>query len=67
MSQQYISDFEHGLCNPTTVTLYELPTALGVGPVGRDRARYVAGTEDPGLEVATPSTQSHCPRRSRPG
>jgi transcriptional regulator with XRE-family HTH domain len=33
MSQQYISDLERGLCNPTIVTLYELATALGVGPV----------------------------------
>ena len=32
MSQQYISDLERGLCNPTIVTLYELATALGVGP-----------------------------------
>jgi transcriptional regulator with XRE-family HTH domain len=33
MSQQYISDLERGLCNPTIVTLYELAMALGVGPV----------------------------------
>jgi transcriptional regulator with XRE-family HTH domain len=33
MSQQYISDLERGKLNPTIVTLYELATALGVGPV----------------------------------
>ena len=33
MSQQYISDLERGLCNPTIVTLYELATALGVSQV----------------------------------
>ncbi|HVG22136.1 MAG TPA: helix-turn-helix transcriptional regulator [Blastocatellia bacterium] len=33
MSQQYISDLENGKSNPTIVTLYELATALGVGPV----------------------------------
>jgi transcriptional regulator with XRE-family HTH domain len=32
-SQQFISDLERGKCNPTVVTLYELATALGVGPV----------------------------------
>ncbi len=32
-SQQYISDLERGLCNPTIVTLYELATALGVSQV----------------------------------
>ena len=33
LSQQYISDLERGKLNPTIVTLYELATALGVGPV----------------------------------
>jgi transcriptional regulator with XRE-family HTH domain len=33
LSQQYISDLERGLCNPTIVTLYELATALGVSQV----------------------------------
>ncbi len=33
LSQQYISDLERGLCNPTIVTLYELATALGVSHV----------------------------------
>ncbi|HEX8239185.1 MAG TPA: helix-turn-helix transcriptional regulator [Allosphingosinicella sp.] len=33
LSQQYISDLERGLCSPTIVTLYELATALGAGPV----------------------------------
>ena len=33
MSQQYISDLERGLCNPTIVTLYELAAALGVSQV----------------------------------
>jgi transcriptional regulator with XRE-family HTH domain len=32
-SQQYISDLERGRRNPTVVTLFELATALGVGPV----------------------------------
>lgn len=32
-SQQYISKLENGGRNPTIVTLYELATALGVGPV----------------------------------
>jgi transcriptional regulator with XRE-family HTH domain len=30
-SQQYISDLERGLRNPTVITLYELSQALGVG------------------------------------
>jgi transcriptional regulator with XRE-family HTH domain len=29
-SQQYVSDLERGLRNPTIVTLYELAQALGV-------------------------------------
>jgi transcriptional regulator with XRE-family HTH domain len=29
-SQQYLSDLERGLRNPTVVTVYELATALGV-------------------------------------
>ena len=29
-SQQYVSDLERGLRNPTVVTLYELAEALGV-------------------------------------
>jgi len=29
-SQQYLSDLERGLRNPTVVTLYELAQALGV-------------------------------------
>jgi transcriptional regulator with XRE-family HTH domain len=29
-SQQYISDLERGLRNPTVITLYELSMALGV-------------------------------------
>jgi transcriptional regulator with XRE-family HTH domain len=33
LSQQYISDLERGLRNPTVVTLYELGVALGVTPV----------------------------------
>ncbi len=32
-SQQYISDLERGLRNPTIVTLYELAQALGVSHV----------------------------------
>lgn len=32
-SQQYISDLERGLRNPTVVSLYELAHALGVGPI----------------------------------
>jgi transcriptional regulator with XRE-family HTH domain len=31
--QQYISDLERGLENPTVVTLFELSQALGVQPV----------------------------------
>ncbi|HEY1926625.1 MAG TPA: helix-turn-helix transcriptional regulator [Caulobacteraceae bacterium] len=31
-SQQYISDLERGLRNPTVVTLFELSQALGVTP-----------------------------------
>jgi transcriptional regulator with XRE-family HTH domain len=33
MSQQYMSDLERGKLNRTIATLYELATALGVGPV----------------------------------
>jgi len=32
-TQQYISDLERGLRNPTVVTLFELGQALGVTPV----------------------------------
>ena len=32
-SQQYISDMERGLRNPTIVSLYELAQALGTTPV----------------------------------
>jgi len=32
-SQQYISDIERGLRNPTIVSLYELAQALGTTPV----------------------------------
>ena len=32
-SQQYISDLERGLRNPTVVTLFELSQALGATPV----------------------------------
>jgi transcriptional regulator with XRE-family HTH domain len=32
-SQQYLSDLERGLRNPTVVTLYELALALGVSHV----------------------------------
>lgn len=32
-SQQYISDMERGLRNPTIVSLYELAQALGANPV----------------------------------
>jgi transcriptional regulator with XRE-family HTH domain len=32
-SQQYISDLERGLRNPTVVTLFELSQALGSTPV----------------------------------
>jgi transcriptional regulator with XRE-family HTH domain len=32
-SQQYISDLERGLRNPTVVTLFELAQALGIAPV----------------------------------
>jgi transcriptional regulator with XRE-family HTH domain len=32
-SQQYISGLESGKRNPTIISLYELATALGVGPI----------------------------------
>lgn len=32
-TQQYISDLERGLRNPTVVTLFELAQALGAAPV----------------------------------
>lgn len=32
-TQQYISDLERGLRNPTVVTVYELASVLGVTPV----------------------------------
>jgi transcriptional regulator with XRE-family HTH domain len=32
-TQQYVSDLERGLRNPTVVTLYHLASALGVSPV----------------------------------
>lgn len=31
LTQQYISDLERGLRNPTIITVYELAKALGVG------------------------------------
>jgi transcriptional regulator with XRE-family HTH domain len=33
LSQQYLSDLERGLRNPTVVTLWELSQALGTLPV----------------------------------
>lgn len=33
LSQQYLSMLESGRANPTVVTLYELATVLGVGPI----------------------------------
>lgn len=32
LSQQYISNLEKGVCNPTVITLHELGRALGVQP-----------------------------------
>jgi transcriptional regulator with XRE-family HTH domain len=32
-SQQYISGLESGKRNPTIISLYELASALGVGPI----------------------------------
>lgn len=32
-TQQYVSDLERGLRNPTVVTLFHLASALGVKPV----------------------------------
>ena len=32
-TQQYLSDLERGLCNPTIVTIYEIATALGVSHI----------------------------------
>jgi transcriptional regulator with XRE-family HTH domain len=40
-SQQYISDLERGLRNPTVITLYELSVALGASP--SDLVRPLAG------------------------
>jgi len=37
-SQQYISTLERGQRNPTIVTIYELATTLGVGPIELLRA-----------------------------
>jgi transcriptional regulator with XRE-family HTH domain len=46
-SQQYVSDLERGLRNPTVVTLYELAQALGTTPVALiqpdDEAYSVSG------------------------
>jgi transcriptional regulator with XRE-family HTH domain len=53
MSQQYISDLERGLCNPTIVTLYELATALGVGPVELVRPADPTGAADSGSSQST--------------
>lgn len=38
-TQQYISDLERGLRNPTVVTVYELAKALGVNHIELLRSR----------------------------
>jgi len=52
-SQQYLSDMERGLKNPTIITLYEIALALGVS--------HVALIEPDGTEGAT----SRQPKRKR--
>lgn len=42
-SQQYISDLERGLRNPTVVTLFELAQALGTTPVQLLKPRVASG------------------------
>jgi len=44
-SQQYISDLERGLRNPTVVTLYELGQALGVSSQPRGPRRGTTSIE----------------------
>ena len=46
-SQQYISGLEQGRCNPTIVTVYELATALGVGPLELLRPMKTGGRQPP--------------------
>ncbi len=50
-TQQYLSDLERGLRNPTVVTLYELAQALGVDH----------------LELLRHSQNEHRPTRQRAG
>lgn len=38
LSQQYVSDLERGLRNPTVITLFHLANALGVEPADLLRA-----------------------------
>lgn len=38
-TQQYLSDLERGLRNPTVVTLFEIATALGTEPIELLRSR----------------------------
>jgi transcriptional regulator with XRE-family HTH domain len=47
LSQQYISGLERGHRNPTVVTLYELPIALGVTPVDLIRPGQQKGRRKP--------------------
>lgn len=49
-SQQYISDLERGLRNPTIVTLYELAMALGVSHIElvRPHRRPIGARRDRG-------------------
>ena len=46
-SQQYISDLERGLRNPTVVSLYELAQALGV-----NHLELVSPDEEASIEAA---------------
>ena len=45
-TQQYVSDLERGLRNPTIVTLYHIATALGVSHVDLVAPDDVARRED---------------------
>jgi transcriptional regulator with XRE-family HTH domain len=60
VTQQYVNNFEHGLRNPTIVTLYHLALALGVSHV-----ELVVPDEAARRETAKTSDGRSSKRKSR--
>jgi len=46
-TQQYVSDLERGLRNPTIVTIYEIATALGVSHIEMVMPDQIEKVENP--------------------